>query len=227
MEIKNNLLVGVKFLQTPHTSGLIKDFKYLCLHEDEGASMAGTESWIMNPISKVSYHVLVGNNGEVTQFVPFNKRAYHAGKSTWKGLSDLNWYSIGLSFQNRNGEAFTQGELNKAVEVAKAIVREYGIKEIVRHRDISPGRKTDPHLGFPFDWFKEQVFGNSESDGKLDSKRTTSDLNLRQGAGTNFSVLEVLKSGSEVLVLSEQNGWSQVVVCSSRSIGFVSSKYIK
>lgn len=230
MEIVNHKLKGAKFLKTPHTSGLIREFKYLVLHEDEGASMAGTESWIMDKRAGVSYHVLVGNNGEVTQFVEFNKRAYHAGKSSWKGLSDLNWYSIGLSFQNRNGENFTQGELNKAVEVAKAIVKAYGITEIVRHRDISPGRKSDPHLGFPFDWFKQQVFGtSSESASDVVTKIVTaSKLNIREGSGTNYKTIGQLNNGDKVHVLeTTSNGWSNVLVCETNKQGWVSSQYLK
>ena len=92
MRIENNRLVGegVKHLKTPNTSGKIKQIKFGIVHDDEGASMAGTESWIMNPSSKVSYHVLIGKKGEVTQFVDFDKRAWHAGVSSWKGLNNIN-----------------------------------------------------------------------------------------------------------------------------------------
>lgn len=228
MYIKNHKLIGAKQLKTPHQSGVLRSIDYIVLHEDEGASMAGTESWIMDARSKVSYHALVGNNGEVTQFVDFNKRAYHAGKSAWKGLTDLNWYSIGVSFQNRNGEAFTQGELNRAVEVCKLLIAEYPtIKEIVRHRDISPGRKSDPHLGFPFDWFKQQVFG-SEIANNIVTKEVTAALNLREGSGTTYRVITTLPKGAKVHVLSEtQNGWAEVLVCDTNRTGWVSAKYLK
>lgn len=228
MEIINHRLIGegIKHLHTPHVSGNIKKFSLIVYHDDEGASMLGTESWIMNPVSKVSYHVLVGKKGEVTQFVDFNKRAWHAGKSSWKGFNNINDYGIGVSMQNRNEEPYTDLQIQKFIEVCKVIANHYKINEGVGHKQISPGRKTDPHNGFPMSKVNAEVFGNKQSESSTVKKKTTSDLNLRHGPSTDYKVVEVIKKGSEVHVLSEKNGWSSVVVCASGNKGWVSSKYI-
>lgn len=228
MKIVANKLDGVKFLKTTHTSGNIKQMSFIVAHDDEGASMAGTESWIMNPVSKVSYHVLIGKNGDVTQFVPFDKRAYHAGVSEWKGLNDLNWYSIGVCMQNRNKEPYTEVQINKFIEVCKVIADHYDIKEMVGHRDIAPTRKTDPHNGFPWERIRKGVFGVEEkSKSNVVSKTTTTRVNLRDGAGVNYSILETLDKSVEVFVLSEKKDWTEVLVCGLKLRGWMSSQYLK
>lgn len=226
MEIKNHRLVGIgiKHLISPNTSGLIKSINYGIVHDDEGASMAGTESWIMNPAAKVSYHVLVGKKGEVTQFVDFNKRAWHAGVSSWRGLKNLNDYSIGVSLQNRNKEPYTDQQIEKYIEVCKVINDHYNLQEWTGHKNISPGRKTDPHNGFPWDRFKQALKGGNET---LLRKVSVSALNMREGAGTAFSVLETLAQNTEVHVLRTENDWSEVLVCHTGRKGWVSSKFIK
>lgn len=234
MEIKNNILLGVPFKKSPNQSGSITP-KYIIIHFTASSTAEGAISWMLNPSSKVSAHLHLDKKGNFVQLVEFNKRAYHAGKSEYKGISDLNYHSIGIEIQNRgkvNGvyEDYTLEQIKSVIEVCKALVKAYPtIVGITGHENIAMprGRKDDPGPKFPMSMVVKEVFGNSEPDGKLDSKRTTSDLNLRQGAGTNFSVLEVLKYGTEVLVLSEQNGWSEVAVCSSKRKGFVSSKYLK
>lgn len=230
MEIKNNRLEGegIKHLKSPNTSGNIKQIKLGIIHDDSGASMAGTESWIMNPSAKVSYHVLIGKKGEVTQFVDFNKKAWHAGKSSWKGLNNINDYGIGVSMQNRNKEPYTEAQIAKAIEVCEVINRHYKIEEWTGHKNISPGRKTDPHDGFPWGKFRDGIQNQSNLDAAKSTKKVTASvLNMRSGPGTNFSVVEQLSSGTDVHVLSESNGWLEVLVCKSNKQGWVSSKYLK
>lgn len=73
----------------------------------------------------------------------------------------------------------------------------------------------------------ELYFSGEQSESSTVKKKTTSDLNLRKGPSTDYSVLEVIKNGGEVHVLSEKNNWLEVLVCASGSKGWVSSKYIK
>lgn len=229
MEVKNHLLYDngkqVPFYQTPNTSGAIRSFEFLIVHDDEGASMEGTSSWILNPKSNVSYHILVGKKGEVRQYAKFDRRVWHAGKSSWKGFSDLNWYSIGVCLQNRGGEDYTDIQISSYIEVCKAIVKAYGIKDTPGHKEVSPGRKFDPNPKFPWERFRKEVFGTQ--DGKSITKRTAADLHIREGAGTQYKSLGVLSKGTEVCVLSEKKGWSEVLVCSLKLRGHVSSNYIK
>lgn len=225
MEIKNNRLVGVEYKASPNTSGTIKPL-YLIMHFTASSTASGAISWLTDPKSKVSAHLHIDREGNIVQMVDFNKRAYHAGKSEWKGQSDLNWHTIGIELQNTGTQEYTEKQIQSLVEANRAIVREYGIKEIVGHSDISPGRKTDPGKQFPWDRVRRESFGETTSVKSI-TKTTTSDLNLREGAGTNFSVVEVLKKGSEVIVVSEENNWSQVVYCANKSKGWVSSAYLK
>ena len=227
MRIENNKLVEAKYKQTPNTSGSLKSIKYIVAHDDIGASMAGTESWILNPASKVSYHVLVGKNGEVTQFVEFNKRAYHCGVSEWKGLTDLNWYTIGVCLQNKAGEPYTEKQIQTFIEVCKTITKTYpSITEIVKHKEIAPKRKTDPNNHYPTERINKEVFG-----GESNSKNlyvTADTLNVRSGAGTVHDVVIRVNKGDKLHQLSPiKDGWVEVLVCESNVKGFVSATYVK
>ena len=216
MEIKNNRLVEADFHKSPNTSGTIKQHKFVVLHDDVG-TWGGTTSWLMNPSSKVSYHLYISKQGEVRQFVEMNKRAWHCGVSEWKGFKNLNDYSIGVCFQNLGNEPYTPAQIEKGLEVCKAIMDYYGISEVVRHRDIAPNRKVDPNNLFPWEEFKKQLNSNV--------KTVTTSLNLRSGAGTSNPVKQVIDKGTKVKVLEEVGGWSRVEVISDT--GWVSSKYLK
>lgn len=223
MEIKDNRLVEADFHKSPNTSGTIKQHKFVVLHDDVG-TWGGTTSWLMNPSSKVSYHLYISKQGEVRQFVEMNKRAWHCGVSEWNGFKNLNDYSIGVCFQNLGNEPYTPAQIEKGLEVCKTIMEYYGISEVVRHRDIAPNRKVDPNNLFPWEEFKKRLLGEST----LSIKYTTADLNLRSGAGASNSVLKVLPKGSKVRLLNDPiNGWAEVLDCESNQKGFVSTNYLK
>lgn len=235
MEVKNHILYDngqpVAYKQTPNLSSGTKDIRFIVLHYDGANNETSAVNWMTNKDSKVSSDLHISKSGKITQLAPFNKITWHVGASAWKGLTGLNKYSIGIEQQNPNARAeWTELQIKTVIDVCKALVRAYpSITEILAHSEVATpkGRKDDPGPKFPMDRVRKEVFGSNNQEGKLDSKRTTADLNLRQGAGTNFSVLEVLKSGSGVLVLSEKDNWSEIVVCSSKRKGFVSSKYLK
>lgn len=225
MEIQDNKLIGATFKQTPNSTGNLKSYKYIIIHDDYGASVEGTTSWILNPQSKVSYHILIGKGGEIVQYTGFNKRAWHCGTSTWEGLSDLNWHTIGVCMQNKGGEAYTEKQISTAIDVCKAISIKYNIKQALGHKQIAPNRKSDPNNNFPWDRFNNSVFGSN--DNLVETKITTSNLNLRDGAGTNHKVLRVLNKGTKVSILGEKSGWCEVLVCDQNVRGWVSSNYLK
>ncbi|WP_180268506.1 N-acetylmuramoyl-L-alanine amidase [Sphingobacterium sp. 1.A.4] len=153
MEIKNNRLVGVPFRATPNVGGLIKPI-YIVMHFDAASNSTSAVNWMSDPKSKVSAHIHISRDGVVTQLVPFNVKAWHAGKSTWKGLNNLNDHSIGIELQNTGSQEYTTQQINAAIEVCKAIKSSYQIREIVGHNDIAPGRKSDPGKQFPWSKFK-------------------------------------------------------------------------
>ena len=102
---------------------------------------------------KVSSHLLITRSGDVLQFVPFHKRAWHAGISTYKGRDDCNDFSIGIELEGFEDDIFEDIQYEKLSQITQILLQEYtGIsKENIKgHSDIAPGRKTDP--GILFDW---------------------------------------------------------------------------
>lgn len=73
----------------------------IVLHADAAADAQASVSWIKSKESKVSYHCLVDRDGTVYRFVETTQRAWHAGKSSYGGIDDVNDFSLGLSFANR------------------------------------------------------------------------------------------------------------------------------
>ena len=116
---------------------------------------------------QVSAHLLIDREGEVTQFVGFDKRAWHAGVSCYEGRDACNDFSIGIELEGTDDQPFTAAQYTKLVEICVVLFRCYpGLKpdRIVGHSDIAPGRKTDP--GPCFDW---QKFRNMLPSSHLDA----------------------------------------------------------
>lgn len=102
---------------------------------------------------KVSAHVLIDRNGQLTQFVSFNDRAWHAGVSEFQGRAACNDYSIGIELEGTDNSAYTKEQYRALAALTHTLMQQYkGITRdhIVGHSDIAPGRKTDP--GDAFDW---------------------------------------------------------------------------
>ncbi len=99
---------------------------------------------------KVSAHFLVRRGGELVQFVPIERRAWHAGASSWRSRSRCNDFSVGVELEGTEDEAFEDAQY----ETLRALVGELRallpLREIASHSDVAPGRKTDP--GARFDW---------------------------------------------------------------------------
>ncbi len=102
---------------------------------------------------KVSAHLLIERDATVTQFVPFNRRAWHAGVSSFSGRQACNDFSIGIELEGVDDQPYTDCQYARLVQVTHALQRQYPlltVERIVGHCDIAPGRKTDP--GPAFDW---------------------------------------------------------------------------
>ncbi len=102
---------------------------------------------------RVSAHLFIDRRGRANQFVPFDRRAWHAGVSTWRGRSDCNDFSIGIELEGTDSGGYTQAQYRKLERVIKALWRRYprlAADAIVGHQEIAPERKTDP--GPRFDW---------------------------------------------------------------------------
>lgn len=102
---------------------------------------------------QVSAHVLIERDGEVTQFVSFDARAWHAGASSYQGVDNCNDYSIGIELEGTDDQPFTPQQYQQLVKVTRQLLLTYPTltpERITGHEHIAPGRKTDP--GPCFDW---------------------------------------------------------------------------
>ena len=102
---------------------------------------------------KVSAHLLIDRHGHITQFVPFHRKAWHAGRSSFHGRSECNDFSIGIELMGADDTAYTDEQYAALTAISQALMCEYpGIckDRITGHSDIAPERKTDP--GPAFDW---------------------------------------------------------------------------
>lgn len=102
---------------------------------------------------RVSAHLLIRRDGELVQFVPFHRRAWHAGVSSFCGRERCNDFSIGIELEGADTTPYTPAQYAQLVAVTRALQQAYPAivtDHIVGHCDIAPGRKTDP--GPVFDW---------------------------------------------------------------------------
>ena len=102
---------------------------------------------------RVSSHLLIRRDGELVQYVPFNKRAWHAGVSTFLGRSMCNDFSIGIEMEGSDFEPFTDAQYNSLEMTIKTLLSTYpqlSKDRITGHEHIASGRKTDP--GPFFEW---------------------------------------------------------------------------
>ena len=172
MKIKNHRLQDINFLESPNFNDrpLDEDISLLVIHSislpPKKYDTDHIERFFLNELDfsshnfyknidgmKVSAHVLIKRNGEVIQFVPFNKRAWHAGVSSYKGKNDCNNFSIGIELEGSDDDIFEDIQYEKLSLITSLLIEEYDLitkDNIKGHSDIAPERKTDP--GVLFDW---------------------------------------------------------------------------
>ncbi|WP_432696286.1 1,6-anhydro-N-acetylmuramyl-L-alanine amidase AmpD [Marinobacterium sp. YM272] len=115
---------------------------------------------------EVSAHLLIDRHGKVTQFVPFDKRAWHAGRSCFDGREACNDFSIGIELEGADDTPYTDAQYRVLAQITATLMQAYpqiNLDRICGHSDIAPGRKTDP--GPAFDWRRYRtslVAGNQE-----------------------------------------------------------------
>lgn len=100
----------------------------------------------------VSAHLMIRRDGQVLQFVPFHRRAWHAGESTYQGRSRCNDFSIGIELEGTDDTPYRLTQYQQLAAICQLLMHDYSIDArcIVGHCDIAPGRKTDP--GEAFNW---------------------------------------------------------------------------
>lgn len=172
MKIKNHRLQDINFLESPNFNDrpIDEDISLLVIHSislpPKKYNTDHIERFFLNELDfsshnfyknidgmKVSAHVLIKRNGEIIQFVPFNKRAWHAGVSSYKGKNDCNNFSIGIELEGSDDDIFEDIQYEQLSLITSLLIAEYDLitkDNIKGHSDIAPERKTDP--GVLFDW---------------------------------------------------------------------------
>lgn len=173
MRLLDGWLVGVKQVPSPH---------FDCRPEDERPSLLVVHNislppgefggpWIdalftgtLDPdvhpyfagIShlRVSAHCLIRRDGEIVQYVPFDKRAWHAGVSEYQGRERCNDFSIGIELEGTDTQPYTDEQYQQLTALTDLLIQHYPhiADNIAGHCDIAPERKTDP--GPSFDWLR-------------------------------------------------------------------------
>lgn len=99
---------------------------------------------------QVSSHFFIRRDGETTQFVSCDDRAWHAGRSHWHGRDDCNDFSIGIELEGLEGELFESAQYQALATLLQAVAQRYPLTHVTGHEHVAPGRKQDPGPGF--DW---------------------------------------------------------------------------
>nr|WP_298929968.1 N-acetylmuramoyl-L-alanine amidase [uncultured Erythrobacter sp.] len=158
MEI-NELVHAVK--ASPNFNERTSPITMLVLHYTEMKPIETALDRLTDPDAGVSAHYLISEEGVVTQLVPEEKRAWHAGVSFWRGTKDVNSASIGIELDHPGHAGgyreFTDAQFNALLPLASRIVKEYDIPRanVVAHSDVAPLRKIDPGELFPWDRLAE------------------------------------------------------------------------
>lgn len=161
----------------------------IILHYTGMADAASALLWLCNPMSEVSCHYFVFEDGRIWQLVPESRRAWHAGRGTWRGESDMNSASIGIEIANPGhdlgrrfgpdgkleplaadatpnpfpppGPPFPEAQIEAVIRLVADIKARWNIANgrILAHSDIAPGRKIDPGETFPWEELAQAGLG--------------------------------------------------------------------
>jgi N-acetylmuramoyl-L-alanine amidase len=128
----------------------------IVLHYTGMESAQAARDWLCNPQSAVSSHYLVDEEGQITQMVDEELRAWHAGDSNWKGQSDINSISIGIEIHNPGHDLgyrdFPDAQIDAVTALCRDIASRHPIlpQDVLAHSDVAPMRKIDPGEKFPW-----------------------------------------------------------------------------
>lgn len=131
------------------------------LHYTEMKPVETALDRLTDPEAGVSAHYLITEEGEVIQLVREEQRAWHAGKSLWRGINDVNSASVGIELDHPGHELgyreFAKAQIDALVPLLARIVKQYDIPRanVVAHSDVAPARKIDPGELFPWDRLAE------------------------------------------------------------------------
>jgi N-acetyl-anhydromuramyl-L-alanine amidase AmpD len=197
----------------------------LILHSTAGSNSFDHRIFMgWEPGYQVSIHYYILKSGEIRRYVRDRNTAWHTGDSFWNGVADfkLNQATIGTELENRNTgkDPYTEAQIASCVGLWRELTAEYNIKRewCARHRDISPGRKTDP-AGFPWANFLDRVYTHGPATGAtqplisgIRTYRVAYAANVRTDKSTNGAVVDTMGIGAhfacDEIVFGENVGGS-------------------
>mgnify|MGYP001559243504 FL=1 len=132
-----------------------------------------------------------------------------------------------LDGEPRWWHAYTEVQIQSALELAQLLVRRYDLKDVIGHDDIAPDRKRDPGPAFPLEHVRASVLGREEEEPER-YEVTASTLNIRSGPSVEFpSVAEPLKKGTVVVLLEKRDRWNRVELAKNGDIeGWVHNRFL-
>jgi len=113
---------------------------------------------------RVSAHALIRRDAAIVQYVPFGQRAWHAGKSEYRGRTACNDFSIGVELEGTDDTPYADAQYQALAALAAALLSRYATLStaaIVGHSDIAPGRKSDPGAAFEWPRFRAELAGHT------------------------------------------------------------------
>lgn len=156
----------IKTFQSPNFNERPSPINLIVLHYTDLPSIKESLDILCSLESKVSAHFLIDDNGDIYGLVPVEKRAWHAGVSSWQGISNVNDFSIGIELQNKGHsvcplEHYPQEQMEALLELLENLCLEYNIpaQNIVGHSDVAPDRKKDPGEHFDWIWLNKHGYG--------------------------------------------------------------------
>lgn len=134
---------------------------YVIIHHTSQNSTSQTVRTFQLSHTKVSSHYVIGRDGQVIQMLNDYERAWHAGKSKWGSVTDMNSASIGIELDNNGRDPFPESQIDALIILLDTLKSKYLIPQInfIGHADISPTRKDDPNVNFPWKRLAERGFG--------------------------------------------------------------------
>ena len=109
---------------------------------------------------RVSSHVLVRRRGELVQYVPFHRRAWHAGVSEYQGRTGCNDFSIGIELEGTDELGYAEAQYESLAALIRSLIATYpslSTERLAGHSDVAPGRKTDPGPAFSWERLRERL----------------------------------------------------------------------
>lgn len=133
----------------------------IVIHHTDMTSAQGALDRLCDKNIGVSSHYLIDKMGGIYHLVNTTERAFHAGASCWRGISNVNDYSIGIELDNNGSEPFGNQQMDSLISLIKELFQKHPIEQrnVVAHADVAPNRKVDPNHHFNWQLLAENNIG--------------------------------------------------------------------